>query len=141
MGVYIKVFKKDVNKVLLLLVLVPLILFVWFSNYYYTSLQNITAEFNETKAAGNIIQSDSFQKDREVLDKSYSELRNENDALRKENERLKSQLDRKSADFSIIQDRYVDIQSSLINANDDLSRLSAKNKELCQNLKEKGGEC
>lgn len=121
----------------------PLILFVWFSNYYYTSLKNITVEYNKTNAAGNVvaIESYSFQKDKEILEKSYSELRSDNDALRKENERLKSESETSRSNFEKIYSRFQEVQNALIKANDDLSRLSAKNRELCQRLKEKGEEC
>ena len=98
---------------------------------------------NKTQVTGNAaaIQSDVFQKDKKVLEESYNELRSENEALRKENERLKSQFDKRNADFNVIQERYAEIQGSLIRANNDFSRLSLKSKELCQKVREKGGEC
>ena len=138
LGVYIK---KDVNKALLLLVLVPLLLFAWFSDYYYSNLKNITVELNKTQISGNAAIGSSLQKDREVLEKGYSELRSENELLRKENEKLKSESEASKSNFDKLYARFLEIQESLIKANDDLSRLSAKNKELCQRLKEKGGEC
>ena len=100
---FITVFKKDINKVLLFLIIVPLILFAISTNYYENKIKNISDEYNKNqvllKATGNaILQSnetnlkETFQKDKEFLEKRYFDLKTENEVLRNDKEKLQTEL-------------------------------------------------
>ena len=89
-----------------------------------------------------------FQKDKEVLEKQYSDLRIENEELKREKEKLqtefnsaKSALEDIKAKFNTLQTQFQQVQNSLIKANEQISTLIARNQELCRKLEEKCGGC
>lgn len=148
--------KKDVNKALLLLIIVLLVLYSWSSIYYDNKLKNISAQFqleqDELQAAtGNLILEkdnetinlqESFQEDKEVLEKGYSDLNAENQDLTKNNTELKTELDSVKSEleeykskFSILEKRFNEIQDASIKINEDISRLASRNRYLCSKLK------
>lgn len=148
------VIKKDVNKVLLFLVIIPIILFISFSTYYENKLKNITIEHNKSKKvtgkavfeqANETMQlKETFQRDKEFFENKYSELNTENENLKTEKDRLqsglnsaKSELENLNDKFSRLQSQFQQVQNSLIHTNEQISRLLAKNNELCNKLKSK----
>lgn len=151
--------KKDVNRILLFLVILPIILFSGFSIYYYNQLQNISTEFNKSKemllsTAGQAVREsynetiqlkESFQKDREALEKGYSDLNAENQQLAINNEKLKAELDSTKSEledykskFGILEQRFKELQENLIKANEELGKLKSRVRILCKKLEEAG---
>ena len=143
------------NRILIFIIIALLIAFTWSSAYYDGRLSNITVYYDNkfSKLTGNAVLNESslketFQKDKEALEEGYFELKNENDALKAEIEiahdetsSLKSELQSQKEDFSKLQSRFAEVQNAIIKANEEISRLIAKNNELCRKLKEKGEEC
>jgi len=157
----LKFLKKDMNKILLLLVLVPLLLFAGFSAYYQGTLKNISTEYSknteqlekitarlvseETKSNETLQLKETVQKDKETLEGNYNEIKNENQALKKEKAALEqdlistkselskteSELQTKKSEFDILKGKFQQIQNSLIEANDQISRLISRVSELC----------
>jgi len=149
-----------VDKLLLFLTIIPIILFLSFSTYYDNKLKNISVEYskdheNLKAASGNVVleqlnqtshSNETFQKDKEAIEKQYFDLKTENEVLRQENERihseleaLKSELNSQKAKFDKLYSMYQQVQNSLIEANEQVSGLYVKNKELCSKLKASGG--
>ena len=149
------------NKTLLFLVLVPLILFAGFSAYYQETLKNISTEYGqnreqlekvtgelileETKANESLQVKETVQKDKEVLEKGFNELKNENLVLKKEKSSLeqelisvkselqktKSEVQEEKEKFNLLKLRFDAVEKGLIKANEEISRLIARIKELC----------
>ena len=149
------IIKKDVNKMLLFLVLIPIVLFISFSAYYDNKLKNITAEYDKgilKEATGNIvlelnetIQSKEIAlKAKESLEQKYSELQSENEGLKSERDKMQTELNSVKSEleqikFSKLQEQFQQVQDSLIKANGEISRLIARTNELCRKLEENGG--
>ncbi|MBI3035436.1 hypothetical protein HYY71_03865 [Candidatus Woesearchaeota archaeon] len=157
---FIKHIKKDVNKVLLFLIIAPLILFAWFSTYYDNKLNNITIGYDKSREklqelTGKVVlekfnetvqQKESFQKDKESLEKRYYDLKTENEELKTGKDKLhaelnsvKSELESQKANFNALQSQFQQVQNSLIAANEQISGLIARINELCSKLKNTGG--
>ena len=81
-----------------------------------------------------------MQKDKEELERRYFESTNENINLTEENINLKSQVQDLQEQFNKLQNRFNQVQAALEAANDGISRLIARNNELCRELKEAGGK-
>ena len=147
MGVLI-IFKKDVNLTLLLLIVVLILIYSIFSVHYNQTLSNVTKYYsnNSVKSTtGNVVlQQNSpnslLQKDKEELERRYFESNNENTNLTEENIELKSQLRNLQEQFNKLNNRFSEVQEALQKANDGISRLIARNNELCRELKEAGGK-
>ncbi|MBI4451958.1 hypothetical protein HY637_00885 [Candidatus Woesearchaeota archaeon] len=159
---YITYIKKDVNKILLVFIIALLVIFSWSTAYYESKLSNISLSYDNElqkseKYTGNAVLEDlnhtlslknTFQKDKEYLEKGYFDLKIGNDALKAENERLndevgllKAESESQKTMFDKLQIQFKQVQDSLIKANEDISKLIARNNELCRKLREKGEEC
>lgn len=155
------VIKKDINKILLFLTIVPILLFLSFSIYYENKLKNISIEYNKSQeklkeTAGNAVLEisnetfqlkESFQKDKEFFEEKYNNLNSENEELKRQRDMLQSQLNSMKSEledindkFNILQSRFQEVQNTLIKANEQISSLTARVNELCRKLKEAGGD-
>ena len=156
---FIKHIKKDVNKVLLFLIIVPLLLFAWFSVYYQSTLKNISLEYNKSRekleeTTGKIVleqlnetlkSKETALQDKEALEKGYYDLKVENEDLKLQKESLETELNSVKSElqdtknkFNIIQTRFQEVQNGLSKAYDDMSILRARIKELCSKLEAAG---
>lgn len=154
-----KLIRKDFNKVLLYLIIVPLILLSLATIYYQTELRRISAENQKNKEkleglTGELIlerQNRTIttelksEKDREILERLYDELKTENEELKKQNEALKSQLypakaaaSDENGSINKFYRQFNQIQNSLIDISQQVSRLSVMAKEACEKLKSSG---
>lgn len=140
------VIKKDVNKVLLFLLIVPIVLFISFSTYYDNKLKNLAIESD--KITGRVSLAEANSSKEEFLEEKYAYLSLESEDLKQDRLKMeselaltKSELQNLNDKFSRLQQQFQYIQESLVNANEQISKLIAKNNELCRKLKEKGGEC
>ena len=138
------------NRVLLFLVLVPLILFAWFSGYYSNSIEKIAG--NCTIASEYSVPSpdivSNLKKDKELLEQGYADIRSEKEAVELEKQRLdeyskslKVECNTAQSTTSVYESRYNEIQGRLSTANEQISSLISKNNELCSRLEENGGSC
>lgn len=123
---------------------VALLIILSWSTAYNNELQKATGY----AVLGNESLKETFQKDKEFLEKRYADLKFENDELRKQKDVLEAESSRVSNDladtkskFNILEKRFKELQDNLIKANEDIGRLIARNNELCRKLKEKGEEC
>ena len=106
---FIKIFKKDINRVLLFLVIAPLILFTWFSSYYENKLKNITIEYDKSiELTGKAVLEnetvqlkETYQKDKEALEKGYFDLKTENEELKIEKDKLQAELNSIKSELEI----------------------------------------
>lgn len=153
--------KNDLNLKLIFSIALLLLLFAGFSAYYQKTLINITSEYNEknaqfeevtamfvaeeTKAEEISKLNEKSQKDKEFLETGYNDLNNENQVLKKDLEatiseltKTESELAEKKNNFDLLQSRFQSVERSLISANEDLSRLSARIGDLCNELKSAG---
>jgi len=156
------VIKNDVNKALLFLIIIPILVFIVFSTYYDNKLKNISMEYNRNREEfekvtaqaileqlnETLLSKEIAIQDKEIMEENYFNLKTENEDLRKDRDKLKAELDHVNGqlemqknNFNILQARFQQIQSGLSKANDEISRLIARNQELCRKLKEKGEEC
>ncbi len=154
--------KKDVNRILLFLTIIPIFLYIIFSIHYQNRLNEISFEYNEKlkkfeEATGNAILeqknktyviTETALKDKEALEVIYSGLKVENQNLANEKERLEnelnsleSQLNDRNTKFDLLQAQFRQVQNSLIKSNEEISGLMAKNRQLCGSVKASGGEC
>ena len=140
------------NRVLLFLVLVPLILFAWFSGYYSNSIGKISKNCTISVGAEYSVPSpdivSNLKKDKELLEQGYANIRSEKEAVELEKQRLdeyskslKVECDTAQSTTSVYESRYNEIQGRLSTANEQISSLISKNNELCSRLQEKGGNC
>jgi chromosome segregation ATPase len=155
--------KKDVNLKLISIILVLVIAITAFTILYDNRLENILtgyknkAELLEAITAKAVSQEaeayeisqskETIQKDKEALEKNYNTINNENRALKKGLETLKTELQKtkseltdKTEKFNLLQKRFYQVEGSLINANEELSRLSVKVNSLCDALESAGGD-
>ena len=153
--------KKDMNLKLVFLILALVVAIAIFSTFYQTKLKDISTEYeNKTEALEKITAkavseeakvqeisqiSEKVQKDKGAIEKSYTELKNENEALKTDKNNLqeelaktKSELQDKIDKFNLLQNRFNQVEESLIEANDEISRLAAKIRNLCKQLQESG---
>lgn len=155
--VFIKYLKKDVNKILLFITLIPIILFIALDVHYENSVKNINNEYNKKleEITGKIVLErlnetaqlkETNAKAKGMLEERYSDLKSENEGLVKqkdklqiESDSLKGQLQSQNTKFNKLQSDFNQIQNSLIEANEAISRLTARANELCRKLKEAGG--
>lgn len=144
--------KRDVNRTLLFLVLVPIILFISFSTYYDNKLKNLSVESDKSReilATGQAVFAEAnYSLKEDFFEERYSSLDSENEGLKQDRLKMeqelaltKSELQNLNDKFSRIQQQFQQVQNSLIQANEQISSLIFKNHELCRKLKEKGGEC
>ncbi|MBI1936167.1 hypothetical protein HYS31_07025 [Candidatus Woesearchaeota archaeon] len=147
--------KKDVNKVLLFLLVVPLVLYAILSAYYESRLKDIEMKYMEN-AAGNVVFSRinetiksnaALKSDKESLERGYYELKSSNEELNNKNQKLlseanslKSEIESLKDKFDTLLERFQQVQNALISANDKNAKLSGKVSELCAKLKEAGGK-
>ena len=154
--------KRDVNIKLVLIIVVLVAAIAVFSAFYQTKFKNISidyenktkqlekitakAVFGETKSFELAQQQDNIKKDKEALEQNYKSIDTENRGLKNELASTaaelaitKSQLSEARAKFDILQGRFNEVDQSLVNANDDISRLSFRVKELCKELENAGG--
>lgn len=148
--------KKDVNKFLLLLIIVLVLVFIWSTAYYENALKNVSIQYDKNlkklqEATGKVVLEninetvqlkETYQKDKEFFEQKYYELNTENEELKREKDRLqsglnsvKSELEDTKNKFNILQNQFQQVQNSLITANEHISRLIARVNELCQKLK------
>lgn len=140
--------------------ILPILIFIISSIHYDNRLKNISMEYEQKskmlkESTGSIVleqlnetiqSKETALKAKEALEKSYFDLKLENEELIKQKEILeielnsvKTELKDKNAKFDILSARYKEIEDGLIKAYDDISRLNARVKELCQKVKESGG--
>ena len=154
--------KKDINLRLIFLILALIITITGFSIFYQNKFKNISTDYeNKTKQLEKITakavseesksqelsqQQENIRQDKEALESRYNEITSENqapkkdlDSIRLELGRTKSELADKTSMFSLLQTRFDQVEESLVKANDEISRLSAKVKELCSELESAGG--
>lgn len=138
--------KKDVNFVLLLVIVVTMICFASFTSYYQVTLHNLTLSYNiKLKQLENttkmllehknkLMQTTAelqLKKERESeLSRKYSSLREEKEMLEKEKARLESELDntrnqllQKTAELTQTQAQLVQTQDELTHARNQISAL------------------
>lgn len=160
--VHISFLKKDMNMKLIFMITILIIAFAGFSSIYEHKLRSASDEYeNKTKHLEAITakliseesksekisqQKDIAKEDREAMEKSFTDLKNENQALKddldtikSELEQVKSELADKISKFNLLQNRFSQVENSLIEANNEISRLSVRVKELCNKLEDAGG--
>ncbi|MBI4143503.1 hypothetical protein HY487_01315 [Candidatus Woesearchaeota archaeon] len=137
-----------------------MLVFAWSTAYYENALKNISIRYDKSLdklqiATGKAILEneavqlkETYQKDKEFFEEKYYDLSTENEALIIEKEKLqaelnyeKSEIEGQKARFDKLQQQFQQVQNSLIKANEEISRLIAKNQELCRKLEEKGERC
>ncbi len=127
-----------------------------FSIYYENKLKNISIEYNKSResfqeATGKTVLEnvnetiqlkETFQKDKEALEKSYYDLKTENEGLIRDYDKLKAQIDsvkseleRSKSNFDKLQNQFKQVRDSLASADQEISRLAGKVNELCSRLK------
>ena len=79
------------------------------------------------------------QKDQGTLEQRYFDLKVENDQSKENTNSCKSELQNLKEQFNALKNRFNQVQDALEKANDGISRLVARNNELCKELKEAGG--
>lgn len=108
--------RRDVNILLLLLIIVSALSFTAFSVYYQTTFKNVSEEYqNKLDQLGSVTEELTSQKqklnetyslrvkaeqDREALDEKYQDISSENDRLTAENSNLLSDLSRTKSDLA-----------------------------------------
>ena len=155
-------FKKDMNLRLVFFIMVLVIAFAVFTAVYQNKLESISLEYEnksqelekitarliseETKMQEISRLQEKAQEDKEVIEGGFNDFRDENEKLQKdltsiriELEKTKSELQDKTNKFNLLQMRFDQVEDSLIKANNDLSRLSARVNELCDKLQNAGG--
>ena len=155
-------FKKDMNLRLVFFIMVLVIAFAVFTAVYQNKLESISLEYEnksqelekitarliseETKMQEISRLQEKAQEDKEVIEGGFNDFRDENEKLQKdltsiriELEKTKSELQDKTNKFNLLQMRFDQVEDSLIKANNDLSRLSARVNELCNKLLSAGG--
>lgn len=153
--------KKDMNLKLIFLILALIIAIAGFSIFYQNKFKGISTDYeNKTQQLEKITakavseeakvqeisqQQENIKQDKEALESRYNEITSENQALKKdldsirlELEKTKSELADKTSMFNLLQTRFDQVEGSLIKANDEISMLSAKVKELCSELESAG---
>jgi len=138
-----------------------LFLFAGFSAYYQGTLKNISTEYDknseqlekitarlvseEARSNETLQLKETVQRDKEALEGNYNEIKNENQVLKKEKTALEqeisstkselskteSELQTKKSEFDILKGKFQQVQNSLIEANDEISRLITRVRELC----------
>ncbi len=145
--------KKDVNLMLLILIIVSIVLFSGFSVYYQTTFKDISLEYQTkleqlskvTKELSTKRQelNETYslrlkaEEDKKTLDQRYNDARDENERLSADNTNLrsevsstKSQLAEKSAELDATKNLLAQTQASLSAANSEISSLKAKRDNL-----------
>ena len=156
-----KFLKKDINLKLAFLIIVLLLLFAGFSVYYQKNLDKINQEYKEKreeldKITAKLVSEEAkaleisqikenAQKDKEVLEKGFNELKNENEVFKNglstakyELEKTKAELQDKTDKFNLLQERFNQVEQSLVKANEEISRLTTRANELCEKLEAAG---
>ena len=161
--------KKDINLKLIFLIVVLVITIAIFTIVYQSKLENISTGYKNkseqlakitTKAISEEAKvyeiseiQEKIKKDKETLEIGYNELKTENQALERNNiilqdelssikfelEKTKSELNNKKNKFELLQTRFNQVEESLIKANDEISRLAARVRKLCSELRNAGG--
>ena len=133
------------------LIIVLLLLFSTATVYYQQKIKSISTEYNEKnkqleEMTGNIVLSkinetiklkETSEKDKVAFEKSYSELKIENENLRNEKEELQSELNTAKSDlehqksqFDLLKERFDQVQNALISSNEKISGLILKINEI-----------
>ena len=154
--------KKDMNHELLFIIIILVIGFAAFTAIYQNNIEGISSEYeNKSKELEKITArliseearmqeisrlQEKAQEDKEAIEGGFNDFRDENEKLQKdltsiriELEKTKSELQDKANKFNLLQLRFDQVEDSLIKANNDLSRLSARVNELCNKLLSAGG--
>ena len=150
------------NHELLFIIIILVIGFAAFTAIYQNNIEGISSEYeNKSKELEKITArliseearmqeisrlQEKAQEDKEAIEGGFNDFRDENEKLQKdlasiriELENTKSELQDKTNKFNLLQMRFDQVEDSLIKANNDLSRLSARVNELCDNLESAGG--
>lgn len=154
--------KKDMNRELLSVIIITIVAFAIFTVVYQTNLDNIYSEYeNKSKEFEKITArliseeaklqkisqlQENAQKDKGAIEASFNNFRDENEKLQKdlasirvELQTAKGELQGKTNEFNLLQNRFYNVEQSLIGANSQISRLSVRVKELCNKLLDAGG--
>ena len=147
---------------LILMILALIIAFAGFSSIYEHRLRSMSTEYENKsqeleKITARLISEEAkmqeisrlqekAQEDKEAIEGDFNDFRDENEKLQKdltsirvEMEKTKSELQDKTNKFNLLQMRFDQVEDSLIMANNDISILSARFKELCNKLEDAGG--
>ena len=150
------------NHELLFIIIILVIGFAAFTAIYQNNIEGISSEYeNKSKELEKITArliseearmqeisrlQEKAQEDKEAIEGGFNDFRDENEKLQKdltsiriELEKTKSELQDKANKFNLLQLRFDQVEDSLIKANNDLSRLSARVNELCDKLQNAGG--
>lgn len=153
---------KDVNLKLILMMIILVLSIVSFAIFFQKKftdissgyenktqeLEKITAKavLEESKVQEISLEQERLLQDKETLEKGYMAMKEENQELEGELASLglevqnaKSELQEKTSEFSLLQTRFNQMEGSLIKANDEISRLVARVRELCDDLEDAGG--
>ena len=141
----------------MVLISVLFILLAVSTAYYQNKVQKVVNEYQQKsqsleEIAGNMIkESETVQikqtvdKDKEILESGYTELKLENQNLKEEKAELqaelntaKSDLEQEKSNFNILTERYNQIQERLISNNEQMISMKIRIDEL-ENMAEK--EC
>ena len=146
--------KKDINTMLLSMIMVLIVAFTSITAYYNYKLDVITLEYNSNlqeitgkavlqKQNETVVLKESTKHDKEMLEQGYSSLKFENENLKAEKAGMESELnsaisglEEQRNKFNILETRFREVQDSLSKANDEISRLIAMNKGLCRKVKD-----
>jgi len=154
--------KKDMDFKLILMILALIIAFASFSSIYEHRLRSMSTEYENKsqeleKITARLISEEAkmqeisrlqekAQEDKEAIEGGFNNFRDENEKLQKdlasiriELENTKSELQDKTNKFNLLQMRFDQVEGSLVQANNDISKLSARVNELCEKLESAGG--
>jgi chromosome segregation ATPase len=146
--------RRDVNFILLALIVASVLLFSGFSVYYQKSFKNVSLDYKDKLEMLNKVSRDlatqkqmlnetyslrlKAEKDRKVLDQSYNQVRDENSRLENDKSSLqnelsstKSQLGEKQAQLEATKNTLAQTQSDLASANSRITSLKNDLDEVC----------
>jgi len=149
--------KRDVNIVLLLLIIISIILFSGFSVYYQTTFRDVSLEYqNKLEQLSDVTSELSVRKqelnetysqrikaerDREALDQSFKEVSDDRSRLEGDNTNLqselgstKSELGEKKAELDATKNLLAQTQASLSATKSEVTSLKAKRDRLEDDL-------
>ena len=150
------------NHELLFIIIILVIGFAAFTAIYQNNIEGISSEYeNKSKELEKITArliseearmqeisrlQEKAQEDKEAIEGGFNDFRDENEKLQKdlasiriELENTKSELQDKTNKFNLLQMRFDQVEDSLVQANNDISKLSERVNELCDNLESAGG--